>query len=35
MYYAHFPAPEQVRGYLKQAAVAALLTVTVLLTLLL
>lgn len=32
MYYANFPAPEQVRGYLKQAAVAALFTVTVLLT---
>ena len=31
MYYAHFPAPEQVRGYLKQGAVAACLTVTVLL----
>ncbi|XGW00867.1 MAG: ssl1498 family light-harvesting-like protein (plasmid) [Leptolyngbya sp. BL-A-14] len=32
MYYANFPAPEQVRSYLKQAAVAAFLTVTVLLT---
>jgi len=32
MYYANFPAPEQVRSYLKQGAVAALLTVTVLLT---
>jgi hypothetical protein len=32
MYYANFPAPEQVRGYLQQAAVAGLFTVTVLLT---
>ena len=32
MYYANFPAPEQVRSYLKQGAAAALLTVAVLLT---